>query len=58
LSIFWSAEKIQISLKSNKNNRYFTRTLMYVFDRISLSSCENKKCFRKKKLYRKSNHIF
>jgi hypothetical protein len=33
-----SVRKIQVSLKSDKNNRYFTRTHMYVYDRISLHS--------------------
>jgi hypothetical protein len=32
-----SAEKIQISLKSNKSNGYFTWRPLYVFDHISLS---------------------
>jgi len=38
-----SAEKIQVSLKSDKNNRYFTWTLIYIFDHISLNSSYNKK---------------
>ena len=39
LSIFWkSIEKIQVSLKSDKNNGYITRRPMYIFDPISLSS--------------------
>jgi hypothetical protein len=39
LSIFLkSVEKIQISLKSDLNNRYFTWTAVYIFDYISLTS--------------------
>ena len=33
-----SVEKIQVSLKSDKNNRYFTWRPIYIFDHISLSS--------------------
>ena len=33
-----SVEKIQISLKSDKNNEYFTWWSIYVFDHISLKS--------------------
>ena len=39
-----SVQKIQISLKSARNNGYFTRTPIYIYD-ISLFSTENKKCF-------------
>jgi hypothetical protein len=39
LSIFRkSAEKIQVSLKPDKENGYFTRRPMYVLDDISLNS--------------------
>jgi len=39
LSIFLkSVEKIQISLKSDTNNRYFTWTAIYTFYYISLIS--------------------
>jgi hypothetical protein len=31
-------EKIQVSLKSDKNNGYFTWKPLYIFDHISLSS--------------------
>jgi len=31
-----SDEKIQVSLKSDKNNGYFTQTPMYMYDNISL----------------------
>jgi len=33
-----SAEKIPVSLKSDKNNRYFTWRQKYIFDHISPSS--------------------
>jgi len=33
-----SVEKIQISLKSDKNNGYFTWRPIYIFDQISLNS--------------------
>jgi len=32
-----SAQKIQVSLKSDKNNGYFRRRPKYVYDHISLS---------------------
>jgi hypothetical protein len=38
-------EKIQISLKSGKNNGYFTWRPMYVYDNISLSPSDIEKCF-------------
>jgi len=41
-------EKIQFSLNSDKNNGYFTRTSMYIYDHISLVSSYNEKCFRQK----------
>jgi hypothetical protein len=57
LSIFWkSVEKIQVSLKSVKNNRYFTCRPVYIYDHISLSSLYNEKCFRQ--MLRKSNNTF
>jgi len=37
-----SAEKIQVSLKSGK----ITWRLMYIYDNISLNSCQNEKYFR------------
>jgi hypothetical protein len=48
--------KIQISLKSGKNNGYFTWRFTYNYD-ISPKSSYNEKCFRKN-LQRKSKHIF
>jgi len=52
-----TVEKIQVSLQSANNNRYFTWRPIYIFDHISLSSSENEKCFRQK-LERKSKHTF
>ena len=47
--------KTQVSLKYDKNNRYFSWNLIYIFNNISLCSSYNEKCFRQK-LYRKSKH--
>jgi hypothetical protein len=48
LRVFWKAiDKIHVSLKSDKNNRYFTQRPMYIFDHISLSSSYNKTFFTK-----------
>jgi hypothetical protein len=33
-----SIENIQISLKSDKNNGYFTWRPMYIYDKISMNS--------------------
>ena len=41
-----SVEEIQVSLKSEKNNGYFTWRSMYNVDHISLISFQNEKCFR------------
>ena len=58
LRIFRKYEKkIQVLLKLNNNNRYFTCRPIYIFDHISLSSCYNEKCFGQK-LYTKSKHTF
>jgi len=39
MSIFRkSVPKIQVSLKSDKNNRYFTWRPIYIYDHISLNS--------------------
>ena len=32
-------EKMQVLLKSDKHNEYFTWRYMYIYDSISLSSC-------------------
>ena len=39
-------ETIQVWLKSDKNNRYFTWTHMSFYDTASLTSSWNEKCFR------------
>ena len=52
-----SVEKIQVSLKFDKNNEYFNCTPMYIYDNISLNSPKNNKSF-KNKLYMKSKHAF
>ena len=58
LSIFRkSVKKIQVSLKSDKNNGRFTWTPIYIFDHISLSFSQNRKRFRQK-AKRKSNTRF
>ena len=49
LSIFRkSVKKIQFSLKSDKNNEYFTWRQIYIYGHMSLSSPQNDKCFRQK----------
>ena len=56
-SIFRSLGNIKFSLKSNKNNGYFTRIPLQIFDCILLSSSKNENIFRQK-LYIKSKHTF
>ena len=51
-----SVEKIEVWLKFDKNNEYFTWRPMYIYDNILLNFCGKDKCF-KRKLYRKSRHI-
>jgi len=41
-------DKIQVSLKSDKNSGYFTRRPIYIFYHISLSSADTGQCFRQK----------
>jgi len=48
-------EKIQVPLKPDKNNCYCTRKRECIYDRLSLNSSSNEKCFRQK-LRRKSKH--
>jgi len=44
LSIFRkSVQEVQTSLKSDKNNEYFTRWPIYIYDHTSLSSSYNGK---------------
>jgi len=58
LSIFRkSIEKIRVSLKSDKNNKYFNCTPMNIYEDISLNNSKNNKSFRFK-LYMKWNHTF
>ena len=41
-----SAGKINLSLKSDKNNEYFTWKPTYIYDNISSSSSSDEKCIR------------
>jgi hypothetical protein len=41
-----SVEETESSLKSDKNNEYFTCRPIYIYDHISLSSSQNEKYFR------------
>jgi hypothetical protein len=52
-----TVENFQFPLKSDKNNRYFTRRSIHIFYITSPSSSQNEKRFRKK-LHRKSKHTF
>jgi hypothetical protein len=38
-------QKIQVSLKFNKNDGFCTCSPVYIYDNISLNSCQNKKHF-------------
>ena len=51
-----SVEKIQVSLKSDKNNECFTCRPIHIFGHISVSTSKMEKCFRQN-LLRKSKHI-
>ena len=57
-SIFFSKSvvKIQVSLKSDKNNGYFTWRPMYIFDHISLTSSWNE-MFQTKVVEKIKTHI-
>ena len=52
-----SVDKTQVSLKSNKNNGYFTWRRFHIYNNISLNSSYNEKRFRQK-LYTKLKHTF
>ena len=53
-----TVDKIQVSLQSDQNNRYFTtRSINIFFNHISLSSSKKEKCVRQK-LWTKSKHTF
>jgi hypothetical protein len=41
-------ESIQVSLKSNKNNGYFTWRRFHIYDNILLNSSYNEKSFKQK----------
>jgi hypothetical protein len=43
-----SVHKIQVSLKPDKNNGYFTWRPIYIYSNISLNSPQNENCFRQK----------
>jgi hypothetical protein len=42
------SKKIQVSLKSHKNNGHFTWRPTYICENISLNSFHNEKCFKQK----------
>jgi len=46
LRIFQTVEKIQVSLKSDKNNMKFTWSPIYTYIHISLNYSYKEKCFR------------
>jgi hypothetical protein len=52
-----SVEKIQVALKFDKNNGFFTRKTVCIYDYNSLNSSQNKKYFRPI-FYRKRKHLF
>jgi hypothetical protein len=59
LSIFRkSIEKILVSLKSDKNNGYFTSRPIYIFDHISLNSSFQTKVVEKIKTHFVLNNFF
>jgi len=43
-----SVETIQVSLRSDQNNGYFTWRTIYIYDHIVLNSAYNEKCFKQK----------
>ena len=52
-----SFEKIQVSLKSDKNKGYFTWRPVYILYHILLISSYNEKCFRQKVVEKNETHI-
>ena len=47
LSIFWkSVQKIHVSLKSDKTNKYLTWRPVFIYDSILINPSQNEKCFR------------
>jgi len=43
-----SVEEIQVPLKSDKNNGYFTRRPMHINNDLGLNFSQNEKCFGQK----------
>jgi hypothetical protein len=57
LSVFWkSVLKIEVPLKSAKNDGYCTCRHIYIYGSISLNSYHNEKCFRKIGREHEKNH--
>ena len=52
-----SVEKIQVLLKSDKNNGYSTWRPIYIFDYRSLKSSQSEKGFRQNLLKKKNTHF-
>jgi hypothetical protein len=52
-----SVDRIQVSLHSDKNNRYFTRRRVYIHDNISLNSSYNEKQFRQSGRENRNTHF-
>jgi len=52
-----SVEKIQVSLKSDMNNKHFLWRPIYIFDHISLKSSQNENYFGQK-FQRNTKHAF
>ena len=59
LSAFFpkSVEKIQFSLETDKNNRYFTSITVNIFDRISLSYSGNENISHESCRQNQNTHI-
>ena len=53
-----SVVKVHVSLKSSRNNGYFTRSRMHIYDDISLNFSYNEKSFRKKNCRENQNTRF
>ena len=51
-----SVEKIQVSLKSDRNNGHFTRRRIFIYDNIPLSSSKNEKYFSQN--YRENQNTY
>jgi hypothetical protein len=56
-NIFWKfREKIQVSIKSDKNSAYFVRRPMYKYANILHNYSWNKKCLRK--MFRENHSVY